>query len=137
MQVTDLPALNAMINGTVAVLLVLARQAIKAENVPRHRTLMLSATGLSVLFLISYLTYHYQHGSTPFERQGPVRALYFTILISHTILAATLVPLVITTLTLALKSRLERHRRLARITWPVWIYVSMTGVIIYLMLYQL
>ncbi|RKZ16472.1 DUF420 domain-containing protein [bacterium] len=137
MQVTDLPALNAMINGTVAVLLVLARQAIKAEDVPRHRTLMLTATGLSVLFLISYLTYHYQHGSTPFGRQGPLRALYFTILISHTILAATLVPLVITTLTLALKGRRERHRRLARITWPIWIYVSTTGVIIYLMLYQL
>jgi len=137
MQISDLPALNATLNGCCFVLLLLAGNAIRSGHETRHRALMLTATGLSVLFLISYLTYHYQHGSTKFPGQGFVRTLYFTILISHTILAATLLPLVITTLTLALRGRRERHRRFARVTWPIWLYVSATGVLIYLMLYQL
>ena len=137
MQITDLPALNATLNGCSFVLLLAAGHAIRSGNERRHRALMLTATGVSVLFLISYLTYHYQHGSTKFTGTGLIRGVYFTILISHTILAATLVPLVVTTLTLALRGRRERHRRLARITWPIWLYVSATGVLIYLMLYQL
>jgi uncharacterized membrane protein YozB (DUF420 family) len=137
MQVSDLPALNATLNSCVAVLLLLARPAIRAGNEARHRALMLAASALSVVFLVSYLTYHYQHGSTPFTGEGPVRTLYFTILISHTILAAVVAPLVITTVSLALRGHRKRHRRLARFTWPMWLYVSITGVLIYLMLYQL
>jgi uncharacterized membrane protein YozB (DUF420 family) len=137
MQVTDLPTLNAFLNGCSFVLLVIAWFAIRSGDESRHRALMLSATGVSVLFLISYLTYHSLHGSTKFTGEGTIRAVYFTILISHTILAAVLVPLVATTLVLALRDRREKHRRIARITWPIWVYVSATGVIIYLMLYQL
>ena len=137
MQITDLPALNATLNACAFVVLLFAGHAIRGGHETRHRKLMLTATGISVLFLISYLTYHYQHGSTRFGGEGAIRVLYFTILISHTILAATLVPLVVTTLTFALRGRRERHRRIARFTWPVWLYVSATGVIIYLMLYQL
>lgn len=137
MQFSDLPALNAALNATAATLLFLARRAILAGDEVRHRTLMLGATGVSVVFLVSYLVYHYQHGSTRFAGEGAIRALYFTILVSHTILAALLPFLVVATLTLALRNRRERHRRLARITWPIWMYVSITGVLIYLMLYQL
>jgi len=137
MQLSDLPALNATLNSCVAVLLLVARPAILAGNETRHRALMLAACALSVIFLISYLTYHYNHGSTPFTGEGPVRILYFTILISHTILAAVVAPLVITTVTLALRGHHKRHRRLASFTWPMWLYVSVTGVLIYLMLYQL
>jgi putative membrane protein len=137
MQIADLPALNATLNGCSFVLLLLAGHAIRSGNEGRHRALMLSATGVSGLFLISYLTYHYYHGSTKFTGEGLIRTVYFTILISHTILAAVLVPLVVATLTLALRGLRDRHRRVARITWPIWLYVSATGVIIYLMLYQL
>jgi uncharacterized membrane protein YozB (DUF420 family) len=137
MQLSDLPALNATLNSCVAVLLLLARPAIRAGNLSRHRALMLTATTLSAIFLVSYLTYHYHEGSTPFTGAGAIRIVYFTILISHTILAAVVAPLVITTLSFALRGQHERHRRLARFTWPMWLYVSVTGVIIYLMLYQL
>jgi uncharacterized membrane protein YozB (DUF420 family) len=137
MQITDLPALNAVLNASAFSLLILAWRAIRSGNEDRHRALMLGATSISGLFLISYLTYHYQHGSTRFTGEGPIRILYFAVLISHTILAAALVPLVVTTLTFALRGRREKHRRIARITWPVWVYVSATGVVIYLMLYQL
>ena len=137
MQMSDLPALNAALNSCVAILLLLARPAILAGNENRHRALMLAATTLSAIFLISYLTYHYNYGSTPFTGLGLVRILYFTILISHTILAAMVAPLVIVTVTLALRGHHKRHRRLARFTWPMWLYVSVTGVLIYLMLYQL
>jgi len=137
MQITDLPALNATLNGCAFVLLLLAGHAIRSGNERRHRALMLTVTGISVVFLISYLTYHYQHASTKFTGTGLIRGIYFTVLISHTILAAVLVPLVVTTLTLALRGRREGHQRLARFTWPTWLYVSATGVIIYLMLYQL
>lgn len=137
LQTTDLPALNALLNATAAVLLFLAWRAIRGGDERRHRKLMLSATAVSALFLASYLTYHALHGSTRFGGEGAVRTLYFAILISHTIFAAALAPLVVTTLTLALRGRRERHRRFARVTWPIWMYVSVTGVVIYLMLYQL
>ena len=137
MSITDLPAVNATLNATSAVLLVLAYRAIKAHEVERHRRLMLSAAAVSTAFLACYLTYHARVGSVRFTGQGPVRSLYFTILISHTILAVTIVPLVLRTLFLGLKRLDDRHRRLARWTFPLWLYVSVTGVVIYLMLYQL
>ena len=98
---------------------------------------MLSAAAVSAVFLASYLYYHFHAGTTPFQGQGWLRTLYFTILISHTILAAIVLPLVIATFTFALRGRLDRHRKLARWTLPIWLYVSITGVVIYLMLYQL
>jgi len=137
MQSADLALLNALLNSTSAVLLFFAWKAIRAGNELRHRKLMLSATGVSAAFLISYLTRYYLYGNTIFTGEGAIRAFYFALLTSHVILAAVLVPLVLTTLTLAMRGRRERHRRLARVTWPIWMYVSVTGVIIYLMLYQL
>lgn len=136
MEIRDLPALNAALNATSAVLLLLAFAAIRRGDVHRHRALMLSAVGVSVVFLASYLTYHFQHGSTKFTATGWPRALYFSVLISHTVLAAALVPMVVVTLRRGLARRDEAHRRIARWTWPVWLYVSVTGVLIYFMLYQ-
>ena len=130
------PALNAILNGTSAVLLVTAHRMIKRGRMATHRALMLAAVGTSTLFLISYLYYHAHVGSVRFQGHGWSRPLYFSILISHTILAATIVPLVIITLTLALKGRFQRHRAIARWTYPIWLYVSVTGVVIYVMLYH-
>ena len=137
MQITDLPALNATLNATSAVLLVLAYRAIRARQVERHRRLMLAAAAVSAVFLVSYLVYHAQVGSVRFTGHGAVRAVYFTILISHTILAAAIGPLVRRTLYLGLNRRDGQHRRVARWTFPLWLYVSVTGVVIYTMLYQL
>ncbi len=137
MHVTDLPPVNALLNATSAVLLLLAYRAIRSHDVERHRRLMLSAAAVSTAFLACYLTYHARVGSVRFMGLGPVRTVYFTILISHTILAAAIVPLVLRTLYLGLKRLDDRHRRLARWTFPLWLYVSITGVVIYLMLYQL
>jgi uncharacterized membrane protein YozB (DUF420 family) len=137
MHITDLPAVNATLNATSAVLLVLAYRAIRAHDVERHRKLMLSAASVSTVFLACYLIYHARVGSVHFTGQGPVRAVYFTILVSHTILAAAIVPLVLRTLFLGLKRRDPQHRRIARWTFPLWLYVSVTGVVIYVMLYQL
>ena len=137
MEITDLPAVNATLNATSAVLLVLAYRAIRARNVERHRRLMLSAAAVSTVFLVCYLVYHARVGSVHFTGQGPVRTVYFAILISHTILAAAIVPLVLRTLFLGLKRLDSRHRRIARWTFPLWLYVSVTGVVIYTMLYQL
>jgi len=131
-----LPAINTTLNGTSAVLLVTAHPMIKRGQMATHRALMLAAVGTSTLFLISYLYYHAHVGSVRFQGHGWSRPLYFSILISHTILAATIVPLVIITLTLALKGRFERHRAIARWTYPIWLYVSVTGVVIYVMLYH-
>jgi uncharacterized membrane protein YozB (DUF420 family) len=130
------PAINATLNGTSAVLLVTAHHMIKRGRMATHRALMLAAVGTSTLFLISYLYYHAHVGSVRFQGHGWSRPVYFTILISHTILAATILPLVIITLTLALKGRFERHRAIARWTYPIWLYVSVTGVVIYVMLYH-
>jgi uncharacterized membrane protein YozB (DUF420 family) len=131
------PVLDASLNGTSAVLLVFAHRMIKRGRMAAHRALMLTAVGTSSLFLISYLYYHAHVGSVRFQGQGWSRPLYFSILISHTILAAVVVPLVIITLSRALRSRFDRHRIIARWTYPIWLYVSVTGVLVYVMLYHL
>lgn len=132
-----LPSLNAALNSASAVFLTFGYLFIRSKKVTAHKLCMLSAFTTSTLFLISYLAYHYQVGSVPFKGQGWIRAVYFTVLISHTILAATIVPLVLMTLTRALKGNFERHKRIARRTLPLWLYVSITGVIVYWMLYGL
>ena len=132
-----LPAVNATLNATSAVLLLFAYRAIRRLDVERHRRLMLSAAATSAVFLASYLYYHAHVGSVRFTGQGAVRPLYFAILISHTILAAAIVPLVLRTLYLGLRRRDDQHRRIARWTFPLWLYVSVTGVVIYLMLYRI
>jgi putative membrane protein len=134
---SSLPLLNAVLNGLSALLLSGGYLAIRRGAVAVHKGFMLSACVTSALFLISYLTYHYSAGSRPFPGQGGIRPVYFTVLLSHTILAAVNVPLVLITLYRALTAQWQRHRRLARWTLPVWLYVSVTGVIIYVMLYQL
>jgi uncharacterized membrane protein YozB (DUF420 family) len=131
----DLPLVNAILNGTSFVLVFNGWMAIRARNTERHRRFMVAALVVSVLFLISYLTYHSLHGSTKFGGEGATRPLYFSILISHTILAASLVWLVPWTVSRAVKGQFERHMRWARWLLPIWMYVSVTGVLIYLMLY--
>jgi len=137
MSLSALPTLNATLNAASTVLLLFAYAAIRRHEVERHRKLMLSAATTSAAFLVSYLVYHAQVGSVRFQGQGPVRTVYFAILISHTILAVVIVPLVLRTLYLGLKRRDDRHRRIARWTFPLWLYVSVTGVVIYAMLYHL
>jgi uncharacterized membrane protein YozB (DUF420 family) len=134
---TALPSLNALLNGCSALLLVSGYIFIRRRNIPAHRACMLLAFVSSSLFLLSYLTYHAHVGSVRFQGTGPVRTLYFGILISHTLLAAAIVPLVLMTLYRAWKARFETHRRIARWTLPAWLYVSVTGVVIYWMLYRL
>jgi uncharacterized membrane protein YozB (DUF420 family) len=134
---TTLPLLNAVLNGISTILLGSGYLAIRQRRIPLHKTCMLGACVTSVLFLISYLTYHYHIGSRPFPGQGSIRIVYFAILISHTILAIVIVPLVIITLYRALTAQWQRHQRLARWTLPLWLYVSITGVVVYVMLYQL
>jgi putative membrane protein len=136
MDVADLPALNALLNLTSAVLVLAGIWFIRRKDVRRHRAMMLAAVGASSLFLVSYLYYHYQVGSVPYRGEGWVRTLYFAVLLSHTVLAAIIVPLVLGTVYLAVAGRIDRHRRIARWTFPIWIYVSGTGVLVYLMLYQ-
>jgi len=131
------PVINASLNGTSAVLLVTAHSMIKRGRVATHRGLMLAAVITSSLFLVSYLYYHAHVGSVHFQGQGWSRPVYFSILISHTTLAAAIVPLVIITLSRALRQRFDRHRAIARWTYPIWLYVSVTGVVIYFMLYHL
>jgi uncharacterized membrane protein YozB (DUF420 family) len=135
--ISYLPHLNACLNGTSAVLLFSGYSFIRSGNVVAHRTCQVSALVVSILFLASYLTYHYHHGATRFQGTGLARPIYFTILISHTILAVVIVPLVALTFYRALRQDFARHRRIARITLPLWLYVSITGVIVYLMLYQI
>ncbi|HEY6270409.1 MAG TPA: DUF420 domain-containing protein [Terriglobales bacterium] len=137
---TDLsifPALNATLNGASAVLIATGRVLIRRKQVRRHRACMIAAVTTSTLFLASYLYYHAHVGSVHFPGQGWIRVVYFALLISHTLLAATVVPLVLLTLTAALRGRFDRHRRIARWTYPIWLYVSVTGVLVYLMLYQI
>ena len=135
--ISALPTLNAILNATSAVLLILGYQFIRQQNIRAHRTCMIAAFSVSVLFLISYLTYHYHVGTTRFPGQGWVRPVYFTILVTHTILAALVPFLALVTLSRAVKGQFPKHRRIARWTLPVWLYVSVTGVIVYLMLYHL
>jgi uncharacterized membrane protein YozB (DUF420 family) len=137
MTVRDLPALNALLNATSAVLLFVGWRLIRRGRREAHRRAMLAAVACSTLFLVSYLVYHAQVGSVRFQGQGPIRAVYFTVLLTHTILATAIVPLVLMTLVRALQERFDRHRRLARVTLPLWGYVSVTGVVIYVMLYRL
>jgi uncharacterized membrane protein YozB (DUF420 family) len=132
-----LPHLNAVLNSTSAVLLLAGFRFIRRGNIQAHRNCQVTAVVTSTLFLISYLTYHYYHGATRFAGQGFVRPLYFTILITHTILAVVIVPLILVTLYRATRRDFIRHRRIARWTLPLWLYVSVTGVIVYLMLYHL
>lgn len=131
-----LPSLNAGLNLASALLLILGFIFIKQGAWTGHALCMCSALGTSTLFLISYLTYHYFHGATPFPGEGWIRPVYFTILVSHTILAAAVPPLALVTLTRALRSQFDRHAKIARWTFPVWLYVSVTGVLIYWMLYR-
>lgn len=135
--VSYLPHVNACLNGTSALLLLAGFRSIKSHNVAAHRACQVSALVVSLLFLASYLTYHYYHGATRFQGTGLARPIYFTILFSHTILAIVIVPFVIITFYRALKQDFTRHRRIARITLPLWLYVSVTGVIVYLMLYHI
>jgi uncharacterized membrane protein YozB (DUF420 family) len=137
LQIADLPAVNATLNATSAVLLLLAYRAIKRMEIERHRKIMLAAAATSTVFLVCYVVYHAHVGSVPFTGQGAARPVYFGILISHTILAIAIVPLVLRTLFLGLRRRDDSHRRIARWTFPLWLYVSVTGVVIYVMLYQL
>ncbi|MGE3274832.1 MAG: DUF420 domain-containing protein [Vicinamibacterales bacterium] len=137
MTLTDLPTLNAVLNGTSAVLLTAGYVLIRRGDRTRHRAVMLAAFATSALFLISYLVYHANVGSVPFQGQGAVRVLYFAILISHIVLAAVILPMALMTLSRGLASRFDKHRRIARVTLPLWMYVSVTGVVIYVMLYHL
>lgn len=136
-QYAAFPAINATLNGTSAVLLLFGRSSIKRGRMAVHRAIMIAALVCSTLFLGSYVYYHAHVGSVHFQGQGWSRPVYFTILVSHTVLAAVIVPMVIITLNRALRERFDRHRTIARWTFPLWLYVSITGVVIYLMLYQL
>lgn len=136
MDVSSFPAINASLNAATAILLVFGYTLIRQKALTAHTMCMLAACLTSVLFLGFYLTYHFYHGATRFPGQGPVRLLYFSVLISHTILAVVNVPLVIITLVWAFKSRFDLHRRIARVTLPIWLYVSVTGVVVYWMLYR-
>jgi uncharacterized membrane protein YozB (DUF420 family) len=131
-----LPTLNACLNATSAVLLVLGRLAIARGDRAAHKRFMISTMGVSVAFLVSYLVFHALRGSTPFTGTGTVRTVYFTILVTHSILAAAVVPMAIITLRRGLAAAYPLHRAIARWTFPVWLYVSVTGVVVYLMLYH-
>ena len=136
-SVTDLPALNAGLNLTAAILIGLGFYFIKKKNIRAHKMCMVAALAVSALFLTSYLVYHYNVGSVRFAKQGWIRSVYFPLLISHTVLAAVVLPMVLRTAFLAFKGRFANHVRIARWTFPVWLYVSITGVIVYWMLYRL
>ena len=137
LTISDLPALNATLNGIAAILLVTGYLFIKQGRRRQHQWCMLGALTTSALFLVSYVTYHLHAGSRPFPGQGPIRVVYFVILITHVILAAVIVPLALLTAVRGLRSEFDKHVRIARWTFPVWVYVSVTGVVIYLMLYQI
>ena len=137
MSINDLPLLNACLNGACAILLLIARQAIRNDNRPRHKTFMIAAFSVSVVFLGSYLFYHFNAGVVKFDGQGWIRPVYFVLLTSHTILAVTVPVLATMTLMRGLKARYQLHKKIARWTYPIWMYVSVTGVIIYVMLYQI
>ena len=132
----DLPTLNAALNATSAVLLLLGWGLILRRKIDAHRRAMISAFGCSIVFLVSYLIYHFQVGSVRFQGLGTVRTVYLTLLFTHTVLAAAVPVLAIITLSRALARRFDRHKRIARWTLPIWLYVSVTGVVVYWMLYQ-
>jgi uncharacterized membrane protein YozB (DUF420 family) len=136
MSVHDLPAVNATLNAVSGILLVIAYGLIRARRIEQHRRVMIAAFLTSSLFLICYVAYHAQVGSVRFTRQGYVRPLYFTILITHVTLAAVVLPMAIITLSRGLTARYPQHRKIARWTFPIWLYVSVTGVLVYVLLYQ-
>ena len=137
MNVSDLPAVNATLNGVAGVLLSFGYAYIRRGRRAAHRACMLGACATSALFLVSYVVYHANAGSKPFPGTGPARAVYFVILITHVVLAAVILPMSLVTLTRALRGRFDRHVRIARWTLPIWLYVSVTGVVVYWMLYRL
>ncbi len=130
-----LPTVNASLNALAAILLVIGYVYIRRRDIEKHRACMLAAFSCSVLFLISYLTYHYQVGSVRYQGTGTLRTIYLSILLTHTVLAAAVPFLALITLWRALSERFDKHRKIARWTLPIWLYVSVTGVVIYLMLY--
>ena len=129
--------MNAALNTLSAVFLCAGYFFIRSKNIRTHRACMLAAFACSTLFLVSYLIYHFQVGSVPYQGRGWIRAAYFAILMTHTILATAVVPLALITLTRALREKFTAHRRIARWTFPIWLYVSVTGVVVYIMLYRL
>ena len=135
--VTDLATVNAALNATAAVLIGSGFYFIKTKNIPAHKACMIAAVVVSGLFLTSYLIYHYNVGSVRFTKPGWIRNVYFPLLLTHTVLAAVVLPMVLRTAFLAFKGRFGSHIRIARWTFPIWAYVSVTGVIVYLMLYRL
>jgi uncharacterized membrane protein YozB (DUF420 family) len=137
MTVRDLPAVNASLNALCTILLIYGYTLIRAKKREEHKRVMISAFAVSVVFLVCYLVYHYNVGSVPYQGQGILRPIYFTILISHIILAATVPVLAILSLWRAFQEKFDKHRKVAKITFPIWLYVSITGVIVYLMLYVL
>lgn len=137
MDYSILPTINAILNATSAIFVLSGYRRIKRSDSATHKKLMLTAVSVSTLFLISYLVYHYQVGSVKFQGTGFIRGIYFFILITHTVLAAAIAPMVIRTVYLALKGSFEKHRKIAKYTFPIWIYVSFSGIIVYLMLYHL
>ena len=137
MPVTDLPALNATLNAISFVLLTTGWLLIRSGRRQAHKWCMISALVVSALFLTSYVIYHLQVGSVPFQKTGWIRTVYFLVLIPHVILAVAIVPLILVTVSRALSNRFDKHKQIAKITLPLWLYVSVTGVIVYLMLYQM
>ena len=137
MQITDLPLVNAVLNTSATLCLLAGWRAIRRRDERRHRAFMIAALACSALFLVSYLVYHAFAGSRPYGGTGVLRAVYFLVLITHVVLAAAIVPLVLVTVTRAWRGQFARHRAIARWTLPLWLYVSVTGVVVYLMLYRL
>lgn len=136
MSVHDLPAVNASLNALSGLLLLTGYALIRSGRRDQHRAVMIAAFVSSALFLICYLVYHAQVGSVPFTRQGFVRPLYFTILLTHVVLAVVVLPMILLTMTRGLKGRFREHKKIARWTFPIWMYVSVTGVLVYVLLYQ-
>lgn len=137
MSVSDLPALNASLNGLSAILLTAGLVFIKRGEKTAHRNCMVAAFVVSTVFLVSYLTYHAQIGHTSFQDPAWFRPIYLAILIPHVLLAALIVPMILATFWFAVRGTFEKHRKIAKWTWPLWMFVSVTGVIIYLLLYQI
>ena len=135
--ISILPTINATLNAMAGVLLLAGYSFIRKRRVEAHRRCMLTAFGVSILFLVSYLTYHYEVGDVRFQGTGWIRPVYFAMLISHIILAVAIVPLAIITLWRGLSARFDAHRRIARWTWPIWMYVSVTGVLVYVLVYHI
>ena len=136
MTLHTLPAINATLNAISGVLLIIGYALMRARRIEQHRACMIAAFSTSALFLVCYVVYHAQVGSVPFTRQGFVRPMYFTILLTHVTLAAAVVPLALVALSRGLKGRYPQHIRIARWTFPIWLYVSVTGVLVYVLLYQ-